>query len=34
MEKEGYVLLHNIVWENVVYIIIFQAKFCLKLQDI
>ena len=31
---KGYILLENIVWENVVYIIPFLIKFCLVLQDI
>ena len=31
---KGYILLENIVWENVVYIITFLVKFFLVLQDI
>ena len=31
---KGYILLENIVWENVVYIVTFIVKFFLVFQDI
>ena len=34
VDGKGYILLENIVWENVVYTITFLVKFFLVLQDI